>query len=147
MPKLPKSPKFHETLDPDFKASLVNISKLICEVWLDEPRGKKFQDTIESRRDVKLALNQCGIPLPEEGVIFQLDTSTYNGSIEIEEDLKRGLTFLWKLPYAAWPEKGIKEEEIKDWINTCDQWLEDFKSNPGQDFPIPKNIYLPLATF
>jgi|GEM_PF-2734617 hypothetical protein len=140
-------PKFHETLDADFKASLVNISKLICEVWLDEPRGKKFTASITSRRDVKRSLNDCGIPLPEEGVIFQLDTSTYNGSIEIEEDLKRGLTFAWKLPYAAWPEKGISEAELRDWISTCDKWLEDFKSNRSKDFPIPKNIYIPLATF
>jgi hypothetical protein len=139
--------KFHETLDADFKSSLVNISKLICEVWLDKPRGKKFKNAITSRRDVKGSLDACGISLPAEGVIFQLDTSTYNGSVEIEEDLKRGLTFLWKLPYAAWPEKGISKEELSEWITTCDKWLEDFKSNPSEDFPIPKNIYIPLATF
>jgi hypothetical protein len=135
---------FHGTIDSALKSRLVDISKLICEVWLDEPRGKKFKEAIKSRRDIKEALGECKISFPEKGISFQLDTSTYNGSIEIEEDLKRGLTFLWKLPYAAWPEKGIKEQELKDWITKCDTWLKD---DPSKDFPIPDNIYIPLATF
>lgn len=137
-------PDLHEMLDPVFKSQLVDISKLICEVWIGEPRGNDFKNALNSSRDVRTALQACNINVPEK-VKFELDTATYNGSIEIEEDLNQGLTFSWKLPYAAWPQTGITQNELKDWIAECDQWIAS--GNFSQDFPIPKNIYIPLATF
>jgi hypothetical protein len=137
-------PDLHEMLDPDFKSKLVDISKLICEVWIEEPRGKQFKKALASSRDVSKALLACGIDVPDK-VKFELDTSTYNGSIELEEDLNQGLTFSWKLPYAAWPQTGITKKELEAWIAKCDGWIAS--GNPKQDFPIPDNIYIPLATF
>jgi hypothetical protein len=137
--------EFHNTLDSALKSRLVDISKLICEVWLGEARGVKFKNAIKSRRDVKDALNDCGITFPENYVRFQLDTSSYNGSIEIEEDLRKGLTFLWNLPYAPRPAFGITEAEVKEWIAKCDEWMAS--GTPSQDFPVPDNVYIPLATF
>jgi hypothetical protein len=136
----------HEMLDSGFKSKLVDISKLICEVWIEEPRGKKFKNALTSSRDVKAALRICNIDVPDK-VKFELDTSTYNGSIDIEEDLTAGLTFSWKLPYAAWPQTGITKEELEAWIAKCDKWMASASSNPKQDFPTPNNIYIPLATF
>jgi hypothetical protein len=134
---------FHGAFDASLKTRIVDMSKLLCEVWLKSGRGEKFKEALKTK-SVKEALAECHIYFPDDFVQFELDTSTYNGSIEILEELHRGLTFLWKLPYASWPEKGVTEAEIQSWIYTVDEWLDSDDHN--QDLPTPPNIYIPLAT-
>lgn len=132
---------FHEAFHPGLKSRVVDMSKLICEVWLGRERGVAFKEALKTK-SVKAALEDCGIDFPENYVKFQIDTSTYNGSIEMEEDLSRGLTFLWKLPYAPWPDTAIGQDEIVAWIDRCDQWLTD----PEPTLPCPSSPFIPLAT-
>jgi hypothetical protein len=134
---------FHGAFDASLKTRIVDMSKLLCEVWLKSERGEKFKEALKTK-NVKEALAECNISFPDDFVQFELDTSTYNGSIEILEELHRGLTFQWKLPYASWPEKGVTEAEIHSWIKTTDEWLQS--GDPNQDLPTPPNIYIPLAT-
>jgi hypothetical protein len=143
----PKLDNFHnDSFTRTFKTRVMDMSKLLCEVWLERERGILFKDSLkQGKNTVKEALAECKIYWPDDFLNFELDTSTYNGSIEMSEDLHRGLTFLWKLPYAAWPEKGITESEITGWIETVDEWLEKTAESP-QEFPTPPNIYIPLAT-
>ncbi len=133
---------FHDGFDSALKSRIVDLSKLLCEVWLGEERGLKFKEAMLTK-SVKEALTDCQIEFPEKFVDFVLDTSSFNGSLEVQENLHQGLTFLWKLPYAPWPQSALDKDEINKWISTCDDWL---KQDHDQTLPCPTNIYIPLAT-
>ena len=137
----------HAIAETSFKIHCVKISRLLSQVWLGTPEGNKFKEDINKGTPLKEALKNQGIELHSDFLRYELDTSTYNGSLIPEEILNRGLNFVWYLPYAPCPtEASMDRKDIEEWIDTTNAWLEKEQNNPGQQFPVPPNPYIPLAT-
>jgi hypothetical protein len=136
---------------PGFRHTIVKLSKLLVQVWLNEGEGRQFKEDILSQGLEKALINQ-DLFLPTEWLTAELDVDTFIGSIEIDEsDIWKnpefGFKLLWKIPYAPWPQSGVTKEELEEWVKTCDKWLEEENHHkPEAHFPIPKNPYIPLAT-
>lgn len=136
----------HALTDESFKSHCVKISRLLSEVWLNTENGKTFQEDIKTM-SLGDALKNQGIDLHSDFLRYELDTSSYNGSLIPEEILDRGLNFVWYLPYAPCPtEASMKRADIEDWIKTTTEWLERAEEDPNLPFPVPPNPYIPLAT-
>ncbi|HAC62419.1 MAG TPA: hypothetical protein DCF68_02495 [Cyanothece sp. UBA12306] len=136
----------HALADESFKSHCVKISRLLSEVWLNTENGKTFQEDIKTM-SLGDALKNQGIDLHSDFLRYELDTSSYNGSLIPEEILDRGLNFVWYLPYAPCPtEASMNRADIEDWITTTTKWLEKAEEDPNLPFPVPPNPYIPLAT-
>ncbi len=136
---------------PGLRLTCMKIAKLLAQGWLDGPEGeegRQFRQDVVTM-ELKEALKKHGIDLTvEDWLKFELDTDSYQGGIDLDESkTQEGLVFVWKIPFAPYPAKGITEEQIKGWISTCNDWIDrENYSKPEVPFPKPPNPYIPLAT-
>lgn len=138
---------------PNFRKTIVELSKLLVQVWLGEEPGKIFKEEIMTL-GLHQALENQQIFFPAEWFIAELDPDSFLGSIQMSEagmwskpGNEGGLEMILKIPYAPWPQTGVTEAELQVWIERCNVWLKEAKyENPEHPFPLPPNPYIPLAT-
>ncbi len=143
--------RYNDSGLPQIRRTMVQISKLLVLAWLDQDEGKQFKHDI-NEIGVHQALVKQGIFFPADWLKAEIDPDSFLGSVEISEassweNPKKGLEMVFKIPYAPWPKSGVKEEELHQWIEQCNKWLEaaDY-DHPDKPFPVPPNPYIPLAT-
>lgn len=143
--------RYNDSGLPQMRQTMVKISKLLVLAWLKEGEGVKFKNDI-NKYGVHQALINQEIFFPAEWLTAEIDPDSFIGSIEITEassweNPKKGLEMVFKIPYAPWPEKGVTEDELKQWVKICNDWLDESKyQEPKEPFPVPPNPYIPLAT-
>ncbi|WP_199248170.1 hypothetical protein [[Phormidium] sp. ETS-05] len=135
---------------PAFRRTVVVLSKLLVESWLNEGNGAQFKKDIKEL-GLHQALKNQGIFFPEKWFRAELDPDSFIGSIQMTEagwdKAQGGLEMVLKIPYAPWPSNGVTEEELREWNAICNQWLENHKyENPEEPFPSAPSPYIPLAT-
>jgi hypothetical protein len=131
-----------------FRFACIKISKLLVEIWLKTGEGREFQKDINEIGIVK-ALARRGMELPEEWLTATLDENTLSSKIEVlQVGTVEGLKYVWRIPYAAWPQAGVTREELEQWIEICDEWITTQQyENPYAPFPKPISPYVPFGTF
>lgn len=136
---------------PQIRRTMVQISKLLVQAWLDQDEGTQFKHDINEIGVHQALINQ-GIFFPADWLKAEIDPDSFLGSVEISEassweNPKKGLEMVFKIPYAPRPKTGVKKYELYIWINQCNEWLNAADYNdPDKPFPVPPNPYIPLAT-
>jgi hypothetical protein len=142
---------FGQNSDLEVKRVFVKISKLLVQRWLGEEPGRQFDNDINDveldpnpQERLRKALEKQDIYLGN-WITPNPDVDRSQGSLTCDES-QPGLAFYFNIGLRGWNQNDVTEEVLQQWVNICDQWLEDEEQDPNILFPDVINIHIPLAT-